>query len=80
MQKPTDYIYAGREITFDIGSGDKVITIVPFLASTRNATLYDDTKIIFISIPGVISFKYYPRQTNMEVLKVVLVVLLISHR
>lgn len=29
-KKPTDYIYAGREITFDIGSGDKVITIVPF--------------------------------------------------
>lgn len=68
-QKPTDYIYAGREITFDIGSGDKVITIVPFLAYTRNATLYDDTKIIFISLPGCISFKYYPRQTNMESIK-----------
>lgn len=68
-KKPTDYIYAGREITFDIGSGDKVITIVPFLASTRNATLYDDTKIIFISLPGAISFKYYPRQINMESIK-----------
>lgn len=68
-KKPTDYIYAGREITFDIGSGDKVITIVPFLAYTRNATLYDDTKIIFISLPGVISFKYYPRQIYMESIK-----------
>lgn len=68
-KKPTDYIYAGREIHFDIGSGDKVITIVPFLAYTRNATLYDDTKIIFISLPGTISFKYYPRQINMESIK-----------
>lgn len=68
-KKPTDYIYAGREITFDIGSGDKVITIVPFLACTRNATLYDDTKIIFISLPGAISFKYYPRQIYMESIK-----------
>lgn len=68
-KKPTDYIYAGREITFDIGSGDKVITIVPFLAYTRNATLYDDTKIIFISLPGTISFKYYPRQIYMESIK-----------
>lgn len=68
-KKPTDYIYAGREITFDIGSGDKYIDIVPFLAYTRNATLYDDTKIIFISLPGGISFKYYPRQSNMESIK-----------
>lgn len=68
-EKPTDYVYASREITFDIGSGDKVITIVPFLAYTRNATLYDDTKIIFISPPGAISFKYYPRQINMESIK-----------
>lgn len=68
-KKPTDYIYAGREITFDIGSGDKNIDIVPFLAYTRNATLYDNTKIIFISLPGVISFKYYPRQINMESIK-----------
>lgn len=68
-KKPTDYIYAGREIIFDIGSGDKVITIVSFLAYTRNATLYDDTKIIFISLPGAISFKYYPRQINMESIK-----------
>lgn len=68
-KKPTDYIYAGREITFDIGSGDKHIDIVPFLAYTRNATLYDDTKIIFISLPGGISFKYYPRQINMESIK-----------
>lgn len=68
-KKPTDYIYAGREITFDIGSGDKYIDIVPFLAYTRNATLYDNTKIIFISLPGGISFKYYPRQSNMESIK-----------
>lgn len=68
-KKPTDYIYASREITFDIGSGDKVITVVPFLAYTRNATLYDDTKIIFIFPPGAISFKYYPRQSNMESIK-----------
>lgn len=68
-KKPTDYIYAGREITFDIGSGDKYIDIVPFLAYTRNATLYDDTKIIFISFPGAITFKYYPRQINMESIK-----------
>lgn len=68
-KKPTDYVYASREITFDIGSGDKIIDIVPFLAYTRNATLYDDTKIIFISLPGIISFKYYPRQINMESIK-----------
>lgn len=68
-KKPTDYIYAGREITFDIGSGDKDIDIVPFLACTRNATLYDNTKIIFISLPGAITFKYYPRQINMESIK-----------
>lgn len=68
-KKPTDYVYASKEITFDIGSGDKVITIVPFLAYTRNATLYDNTKIIFISLPGVISFNYYPRQINMESIK-----------
>lgn len=68
-QKPTDYVYASKEITFDIGSGDKDIDIVPFLAYTRNATLYDDTKIIFISLPGAISFKYYPRQIYMESIK-----------
>lgn len=68
-KKPTDYIYASREITFDIGSGDKVINVVPFLAYTRNATLYDNTKIIFISLPGNISFKYYPRQAYMESIK-----------
>ena len=68
-QKPTDFVYASKEITFDIGSGDKIIDIVPFLAYTRNATLYDDTKIIFISLPGAISFKYYPRQINMESIK-----------
>lgn len=67
-QKPTDYIYASKEITFDIGN-DKVITIVPFLACTRSATLYDNTKIIFISLPGVIIFKYYPRQIYMESIK-----------
>ena len=68
-QKPTDYVYASKEITFDIGSGDKIIDIVPFLAYTRNATLYDNTKIIFISLPGTISFKYYPRQIYMESIK-----------
>lgn len=68
-KKPTDYVYVSKEITFDIGSGDKIITIVPFLAYTRNATLYDNTKIIFISPPGAISFKYYPRQIYMESIK-----------
>lgn len=68
-QKPTDYVYASKEITFDIGSGDKRIAIVPFLAYTRSATLYDNTKIIFISLPGDIFFKYYPRQFNMESIK-----------
>lgn len=68
-KKTTDYVYASKEITFDIGSGDKIIDIVPFLAYTRNATLYDDTKIIFISLPGAISFKYYPRQIYMESIK-----------
>lgn len=67
-KKPTDYVYASREITFDIGN-DKEVTIVPFLAYTRNATLYDNTKIIFISLPGAITFKYYPRQINMESIK-----------
>ena len=68
-QKPTDYIYASKEITFNIGSGDKVINVVPFLAYTRNATLDDNTKIIFIDSPGAIRFKYYPRQINMESIK-----------
>lgn len=68
-QKPTDYVYASKEITFDIGNGDKVITIVPFLAYTRNANLYDNTKIIFISAPGAISFKYYPRLIIMQRIK-----------
>ena len=68
-QKPTDYIYASKEITFDIGIGDKVIDIVPFLACTRSANLYDNTKIIFISLPGDITFKYYPRQIYMESIK-----------
>lgn len=68
-KKPTDYVYASKEITFDIDSGDKFIDIVPFLAYTRNATLYDNTKIIFISLPGAITFKYYPRQINMESIK-----------
>ena len=67
-QKPTDYIYASKEITFDVGN-DKIITIVPFLASTRSAYLYDNTKIIFISLPGSITFKYYPRQIYMESIK-----------
>lgn len=68
-KKPTDYIYASKEITFDIGSGDKYVTIVPFLAYTRSANLYDNTKIIFISLPGAITFKYYPRQIYMESIK-----------
>lgn len=67
-EKPTNFIYASREITFDIGHPENV-TIVPFLACTRNATLYDDTKIIFISFPGNIRFIYYPRQINMERIK-----------
>lgn len=67
-KKPTDYIYASKEITFDINN-DKEIIIVPFLACTRSAYLYDNTKIIFISLPGGISFKYYPRQTYMESIK-----------
>lgn len=67
-EKTTDFIYASREITFDVGN-NKDVTIVPFLAYTRNATLYDNTKIIFISPPGAISFKYYPRQINMESIK-----------
>lgn len=68
-EKPTDYVYASEEITFDIGKGDKIIDIVPFLACTRSASLYDNTKIIFISPPGAISFTYYPRQINMENIK-----------
>lgn len=68
-QKPTDYVYASKEITFDIGSGDKLINVVPFLAYTRNATLSDNTKIIFIKSQGAISFKYYPRLINMESIK-----------
>lgn len=67
-EKRTDYIYAGKEITFDIGN-NKRIDIVPFLANVRNATLYDNTKIIFISCPGGILFNYYPRQINMESIK-----------
>lgn len=67
-EKPTNYVYASKEITFDIGN-DKIITIVPFLAYTRNATLSDNTKIIFIKCPGSITFKYYPRQIYMESIK-----------
>lgn len=68
-EKPTDYVYASKEITFDIGRGNKFIDIVPFLAYTRNATLNDNTKIIFISSLGGITFTYYPRQVNMESIK-----------
>lgn len=67
-KKPTDFLYASKEITFDI-TGDKKIDIVPFLADVRNAQLYDNSKIIFISPPGSISFTYYPRQINMERIK-----------
>lgn len=67
-KEPTDYIYASKEITFDIGN-DKRITIVPFLANVRNANLQDNSKIIFIGGPGSIQFKYYPRQIYMESIK-----------
>lgn len=67
-ENPTNYVYASKEITFDIGN-DKIITIVPFLANVRNATLSDNTKIIFIKCPGSITFKYYPRQIYMESIK-----------
>ena len=67
-ENPTNYVYASKEITFDIGN-DKKITIVPFLANVRNATLSDNTKIIFIKCPGSITFKYYPRQIYMESIK-----------
>lgn len=67
-KEPIDYIYASREITFDVGN-DKDVTIVPFLANVRNANLYDNSKIIFIKSPGAIRFKYYPRQINMESIK-----------
>lgn len=67
-QKSTDYVYASKEITFDIGH-NKRIEIVPFLANVRNANLQDNSKIIFISCPGGIRFNYYPRQINMESIK-----------
>lgn len=67
-KKPTDYVYASKEITFDI-TGDKKIDIVPFLANVRNGYLDDNSKIIFISPPGSIRFTYYPRQINMENIK-----------
>lgn len=67
-KEPIDYIYASREITFDVDD-DKEVTIVPFLANVRNANLYDNSKIIFIKCPGSITFKYYPRQINMESIK-----------
>lgn len=67
-QKSTDYVYASKEITFDIGH-NKRIEIVPFLANVRNANLQDNSKIIFISCPGDIRFNYYPRQINMESIK-----------
>lgn len=67
-KKPTDYVYASKEITFDIGH-NKRIEIVPFLANVRNANLQDNSKIIFISCPGGIRFNYYPRQINMESIK-----------
>lgn len=67
-KEPTDYIYASKEITFDIGN-DKTITIVPFLANVRSANLNDNSKIIFIRCPGSIKFTYYPRQIYMESIK-----------
>lgn len=67
-KKPTDFVYASKEITFDI-TGDKKIDIVPFLANVRNGYLDDNSKIIFISPPGSIRFTYYPRQINMENIK-----------
>lgn len=67
-KEPTDYIYASKEITFDIGN-DKTITIVPFLANVRNSNLNDSSKIIFIKCPGSIKFTYYPRQIYMESIK-----------
>lgn len=67
-KKPTDYIYASKEITFDIGNAREVY-IVPFLAYTRSSYLYDNTKIIFIAPPGGIIFNYYPRQIYMESIK-----------
>lgn len=67
-QKSTDYVYASKEITFDIGH-NKRIKIVPFLANVRNANLQDNSKIIFISCPGGIRFNYHPRQINMESIK-----------
>lgn len=67
-KKPTDFVYASKEITFDI-TGDKKIDIVPFLANVRNGYLDDNSKIIFISPPGSIRFTYYPRQINMERIK-----------
>jgi hypothetical protein len=67
-KEPTDYIYASKEIAFDIGNAKKV-DIVPFLAYTRNSSLYDNTKIIFIAPIGGIIFNYYPRQINMESIK-----------
>ena len=67
-KEPTDYIYASKEITFDIGNNTK-ITIVPFLANVRNASLNDNSKIIFIRCPGSIQFNYYPRQIYMESIK-----------
>ena len=67
-KKPTDYVYASKEIVFDIGNARKV-TIVPFLAYTRSSSLYDNTKIIFIAPSGYIIFNYYPRQANMESIK-----------
>lgn len=68
-KKPTDYIYASGEITFDMVSGDMIIDVVPFLAYTRNATLHDNTKITFITFPGSFNFRYYPRQIYMESIK-----------
>ena len=67
-KEPTDYIYASKEITFDVGNDTK-ITIVPFLANVRNSNLNDTSKIIFIRCPGSIQFTYYPRQIYMESIK-----------
>lgn len=67
-KEPTDYVYASKEIAFDIGN-TREVTIVPFLAYTRNSYLYDNTKIIFIAPSGGIVFNYYPRQIYMQSIK-----------
>ena len=62
-KEPTDYIYASKEITFDIGN-DKKITIVPFLAYTHSTTLSTDSGTPTVTMAPNTTYKLSTGGTN----------------